>query len=423
MTTKANFGNSPRQFTKRLHQGIPEPIRGMMWQLMSNSKSEALEEEYLQLLTRNTRHEKVIQRDLARTFPTHPYFKQVNGPGQTSLFNILKAYSIYDQEIGYCQGIAFVVGPLLLNMPEEQAFCVLVRMMHDYGFRDLFSPKMIGLQQRNYQFDKLIAEQFPVVARHLDNQDIKSTMYASQWFMTLFAYRFPLDMVFRILDIVFAEGPESVLRFAVALIKHNTDTIVTLDFEPLLEFLKSGLFDQYITNINRLVADASVIRLSKTKLDRWSAEFDTMMYKQSPEVMEAEQAKADQRKLTQVYKLLEANYETLNREHVDLANTLLQECAARERHAEQAHDLEQQVRGLKTILASDRRHAEDEVRVEMELLAGRNSELVRANAVLQDDLDNITSQLADAKLRLAQSEAEKDELRKKLDNMRKALGM
>ncbi|KAH6574416.1 hypothetical protein BASA62_002449 [Batrachochytrium salamandrivorans] len=232
---------------------------------------------------------------------------------------------------------------------------------------------MIGLQQRNYQFDKLIAEQFPVVARHLDNQDIKSTMYASQWFMTLL-------------------------------------------------HIDSHLICTSPTSTG-LCADASVIRLSKTKLDRWSAEFDTMMYKQSPEVMEAEQAKADQRKLTQVYKLLEANYETLNREHVDLANTLLQECAARERHAEQAHDLEQQVRGLKTILASDRRHAEDEVRVEMELLAGRNSELVRANAVLQDDLDNITSQLADAKLRLAQSEAEKDELRKKLDNMRKALGM
>jgi hypothetical protein len=76
-----------------------------------------------------------------------------------------------------------VVGSLLLNMPEEQAFCVLVRLMVDYNFRDLYSPKMIGLQIRNYQFDKLLQEQFPQVYQHLENQDIRSTMYASQWFL------------------------------------------------------------------------------------------------------------------------------------------------------------------------------------------------------------------------------------------------
>lgn len=83
---------------------------------MSNSKSEDLEAEYLQLLTRKSRHEKVIERDLARTFPENEYFKAADGPGQLSLFNVLKAYSLYDSEIGYCQGIAFVVGLLLLNV-------------------------------------------------------------------------------------------------------------------------------------------------------------------------------------------------------------------------------------------------------------------------------------------------------------------
>ncbi|KAL2911891.1 GTPase-activating protein [Polyrhizophydium stewartii] len=413
----------PRQFTKKLHQGIPEPIRGMMWQLMANSKSESLEEEYLQLLTRNTRHEKIIQRDLARTFPSHEYFKDANGPGQTSLFNILRAYSIYDQEIGYCQGMGFVVGPLLLNMPEEQAFCLCVRLMNDYGFRDLFSPKMIGLQLRNFQFDKLIEEQFPAVARHLEKQDIRSTMYASQWFMTLFAYRFPLEMVFRILDIVFAEGPESVLRFAVALVKHNADTILTLDFEPLLDFLKSGLFDMYITNINKLIADASAIRVSKAKLDRWTAEFNEMMRRQSPEVMEAEAVKVENRRLVDSYRKLEANYELLNREHVDLANKLLEETAERERATERVADLEQQVTSLKSILASDRNVAEEAVRSEMAELATKNVELVKSNAELQEDIAELQARLNDTLMRLAAAESDREELRRKLDNMRKALGI
>lgn len=83
---------------------------------MSNSKSEDLELEYLNLLTRSSKHEKIIERDLARTFPTIEYFKDPKGSGQLALLNVLKAYSIYDPEVGYCQGIAFVVGALLLNV-------------------------------------------------------------------------------------------------------------------------------------------------------------------------------------------------------------------------------------------------------------------------------------------------------------------
>jgi hypothetical protein len=198
--------SNPRQFTRKLHKGIPAPVRGIMWQLMSNSKSEQLEKEYIELITRTSRCERLIERDLARTFPDNAYFKDRDGLGQRSLFNVLKAYSIYDPEIGYCQGLAFVVGALLLNMPEEQTFCVLVKLMNNYNFRPMYTPKMIGLQSINYQFDALIKEQVPTVAQYLYSLDIQSSMYASQWFMTIFAYRFPLDLVFRILDIIFAEG-------------------------------------------------------------------------------------------------------------------------------------------------------------------------------------------------------------------------
>ena len=53
---------------------------------------------------------------IGRTFPTHPYFMQTLGPGQLSLFNVLKAYSLLDQDVGYCQGLGFVGGVLLLHV-------------------------------------------------------------------------------------------------------------------------------------------------------------------------------------------------------------------------------------------------------------------------------------------------------------------
>ena len=35
--------------------------------------------------------------------------------GQKKLYNLLKAYSVFDSEVGYCQGLSFVVGPIIMQ--------------------------------------------------------------------------------------------------------------------------------------------------------------------------------------------------------------------------------------------------------------------------------------------------------------------
>jgi hypothetical protein len=46
--------------------------------------------------------------------------------GQPSLRRVLKAYSLYDREIGYCQGMNFIAGMFLTLMSEEESFWLLV---------------------------------------------------------------------------------------------------------------------------------------------------------------------------------------------------------------------------------------------------------------------------------------------------------
>jgi len=46
--------------------------------------------------------------------------------GQASLRRVLKAYSLYDMDIGYCQGMNFIAGMFLTVMSEEDAFWMLV---------------------------------------------------------------------------------------------------------------------------------------------------------------------------------------------------------------------------------------------------------------------------------------------------------
>jgi hypothetical protein len=106
------------KFRLELSVGIPAPLRGKLWRIFSNSEenSDMIETEYQNLLQETSPHEKLIRRDLPRTFPTLDYFKDKDGEGQEMLFNVIKAYSLFDKNVGYCQGLHFVVGCLLLNV-------------------------------------------------------------------------------------------------------------------------------------------------------------------------------------------------------------------------------------------------------------------------------------------------------------------
>lgn len=59
------------------------------------------------------------------------------------------------------------------------------------------------------------------------------------------SYRFPLELVSSVFDLVFAEGVEAIFRFSVAILKKNETKICELEFEDLIEYLKNGLFESY----------------------------------------------------------------------------------------------------------------------------------------------------------------------------------
>lgn len=124
-------------FQDAVRKGIPAQFRAVAWQLLCNATTCSAREGYESYLAGTSPCEKVIRRDIARTYPEQEFFREKNGPGQEALFNVMKAYSLHDREVGYCQGSAFIVGLLLLHMPEPETFTVLVRMMEDYRLREV----------------------------------------------------------------------------------------------------------------------------------------------------------------------------------------------------------------------------------------------------------------------------------------------
>jgi hypothetical protein len=94
---------------------------------MAGARDTFLEQEYGRLSGAPSPYENLIGKDIGRSFPGVEMFRDPNGDGQKKLGRVLRSFSLYDQRIGYCQGLGFIVGPLLMHMGEMEAFCVLVR--------------------------------------------------------------------------------------------------------------------------------------------------------------------------------------------------------------------------------------------------------------------------------------------------------
>lgn len=117
----------PTLTTSKIRAGIPPPLRGVVWASMSGARDRRLEQSFQNLLGEKSPYEGIINKDVGRSFPGVELFREADGEGQRMLGRVLKCFSLQDKDIGYCQGLGFLVGPLLMNMGEQEAFCVLVR--------------------------------------------------------------------------------------------------------------------------------------------------------------------------------------------------------------------------------------------------------------------------------------------------------
>jgi hypothetical protein len=128
---------------------------------------------------------------------------------------------------------------------EESTFWLLASIFHRYELAGCFTAGLPTLQLCLAQWESLLQQYFPKLAAHMvwslyfhlclqscflyrvwflfwfraqRANDVHATMYATEWYLTLFSYRLPLSVVARIWDLFLVDGLVSLHRVGLALI-------------------------------------------------------------------------------------------------------------------------------------------------------------------------------------------------------------
>lgn len=170
-----------------------------------------------------------IDLDVNRTYRDHIMFRERYNLKQQALFNVLGAYSMYNAEIGYCQGMSQIAALLLMYLDEEDAFWALSILVSDekynmhgeyllemsqeilflflcldvfdvsqpfnihyyyhYYFIGFFIPGFPKLLRYQDHHEKIMNKFLPKLKKHLDKNGVDTGIYTLKWFFQCFLDR------------------------------------------------------------------------------------------------------------------------------------------------------------------------------------------------------------------------------------------
>jgi hypothetical protein len=226
----------PVTFQRRLHRGVPPTLRWQIWKDACGYDWRGPVEQYDELC-KDGRWSSLIALDIGRTFSELPEFGETR---RESLHRVLNAYANHRPAVGYCQGMSFVAGLLLLvSGSERETFGVFVRLMDHDGLAGFYQESMPVLRTYVKACDRLVAEQLPELREHFLKESVPLALYLHQWFLTLFIKSFPLATVLVLWDVIICSGLPEILTIAVTILRVLKDGLLTMQFEEINAVLKA----------------------------------------------------------------------------------------------------------------------------------------------------------------------------------------
>ncbi|XP_021069119.1 carabin [Mus pahari] len=209
-------------------KGIPSALRARCWPLLCGAqmcqKNNPGTYQELAAATGDPQWMETIGRDLHRQFPLHEMFVSPQGHGQQGLLQVLKAYTLYRPEQGYCQAQGPIAAVLLMHLPPEEAFWCLVQICEVY-LPGYYGPHMEAVQLDAEVFMALLRRLLPRVHKHLQQVGVGPLLYLPEWFLCLFTRSLPFPTVLRIWDAFLSEGAKVLFRVGLTLMRLALGTV------------------------------------------------------------------------------------------------------------------------------------------------------------------------------------------------------
>lgn len=225
----------------KFHKGFPQVFRWETWKYQLKVSSDF--ETYIEI-PRTSKFSHDIKKDIDRTFPRHPYFDtQMFGHyGQNALKRVLEKFAYKWQGVGYCQGMNFIVGFLLLvsGGAEAEVFFFLEKFFLKFNLIEFFAEDMKGIKEHLWLFEKLFEEKMNKLYWHFKDQDVIEDMWVLKMFLTLFTINFQLSVTVFIWDLLILEGFESIYKVIFAILKQNEENLMKMTVFEILNFFNSA---------------------------------------------------------------------------------------------------------------------------------------------------------------------------------------
>ncbi|XP_032526999.1 USP6 N-terminal-like protein isoform X2 [Danaus plexippus] len=260
---------------RRIYKGIPNSLRIKIWCKLLNvnsmkSTNVGKYQEMLRLAKQWSTDVRQIDSDVNRQFREHQFYRERYSEKQCSLFNVLCAYSMYNSEVGYCQGMSGLAGVLLMYMDEEDAFWALAILLSDkkYAMHGLYVEGFPKLTRFLEHHDKILTKFMPKLKQHFDKFGLDAILYSLKWFFVCFVERVPFSLCLRVWDIYLLDGERVITAMAYTILKLHKKAIMKLnDMDLIVNYIQLHKDFGYEDDIVIHHLERSMDELKRAKID------------------------------------------------------------------------------------------------------------------------------------------------------------
>ena len=189
-----------------------------------------------------------IRRDIDRTFYTDFFLKE---GGKQMLKNVLEYMCGVPGNVGYCQGMNFIVGSMLsLFRNEIKTLYIFSNLIQNYELVNLFAYNTPDYGIRVYQINYYVKKYLPSIYHHFKNNNLSFDMIYSRWLLTLFANYIDIDRLDFPWSCIFIDKWKGIIKLCLIFLYELREQLLKCDLEKLSNLLKEETLNYHNNYMN-----------------------------------------------------------------------------------------------------------------------------------------------------------------------------